>query len=1201
MLRRIIQSEGLFVKLPAEIAAKIDLRGSVAVLRFSASSDCGGASSSFFAAWNGSMSQSEAVVVPEGLIPEVAEEATVTVVEGVPRAREVEIVPLSQYDWEVVNAQTAAVEAAMLRQMAIVVTGGLLRLRLSASVQIQFRVSHFKPEGLNTCLYPDVALLTSETAVLIAPPPLPLEAVARAQWEAATQALISELSERVSPTYSLRILPQCFRGCYTGFHVDEGGRSSLNRAPATSDDSLHLLSVLESLEKCSPGGPQIPPRLTPPDWVNDQLTCITHPSFLLNVAELAASQAEARAAGLGWQDIWAGLGGAEGFVIAALRKCAPSALLEKQQQKLAQSLHAGSAGEAEAAVALSDHVVVKVAFCESVRPFSMSMPVGLRRALCLLDWDRVQIHLSVPMSSQRGGNGVSSTRIGLGLRPVRWVSADTTTIPEPPPLALAQPLLPKAGALRSALAQLCGSADGCPGPLVLSRGSVLTLTAGNPPQLIDVVVELCASSAAVESGATEGDSSHSFVSLAEDADEEELLALLDGLSLARVPRVAHLPAALCGGGPARSVLPVASSLLGFSSVQTALLLEALPCLLPQAISARTRLDIAPSPGVILCGPRGSGRSALCRNLGLQLSLCAATVAHHEHVDCRLLVGRSAAGVRAVLATAIARAEWRAPSIITFDDLDCLFPADSDSSAEALASELGDMLDGLQRRAEEAHRAARALVTRGVEGRGSCGMEGAPALERAVTLVLSSAVFVLVTAASSASLLPCLQRLPYRLRKELKVPALSAHARLGILSKALGGGGDVVDPNQLDLSQCDAAFAISCGDAAWVKRLSAAVEGFRPADLHALALRAGAVAAKRRYSEPQQQLQQGTASVVTAADLMVALEGFAPLAQSVNARNSSARATTWADVGGLAAAKTQARDLFETPSLFRSLFRHPANSAVRLPRSALLYGPPGCGKTLFAEAVAASFFSPSCFEAIHGPALLDKYIGASERAVRDLFERARANGRPTLIFFDELEALAPKRGRDTTGVTDRVVNQLLTLLDGVEASMGGGGGSGEGEGEGDGGEVYVLAASSRPDLIDAALLRPGRIERHIYLGLPCQADRVAILHAALRRLRTAADVDQAVEEIALHPDCAQFTSADLGAVAKTAFLAATREGGVRDSCGVVTGRLLREAFSATRPSLSARDVAFYDGINGRFSGAVGVSAGGSGVGQKQALI
>jgi SpoVK/Ycf46/Vps4 family AAA+-type ATPase len=264
--------------------------------------------------------------------------------------------------------------------------------------------------------------------------------------------------------------------------------------------------------------------------------------------------------------------------------------------------------------------------------------------------------------------------------------------------------------------------------------------------------------------------------------------------------------------------------------------------------------------------------------------------------------------------------------------------------------------------------------------------------------------------------------------------------------------------------------------------------------------------------------------------------------------------------------------------------------------------------LFAEAVAASFFSPSCFEAIHGPALLDKYIGASERAVRDLFERARSNGRPTLIFFDELEALAPKRGRDTTGVTDRVVNQLLTLLDGVEASMGGGsgacGGIEDGEGDGDGAEVYVLAASSRPDLIDAALLRPGRIERHIYLGLPCQADRVAILHAALRRLRTAADVDQAVDEIALHPDCAQFTSADLGAVVKTAFLAATREGGlvVGDSCGLVTGRLLREAFSATRPSLSARDVAFYDEINGQFAGHVlPSSATGISVGQKQAFI
>lgn len=211
--------------------------------------------------------------------------------------------------------------------------------------------------------------------------------------------------------------------------------------------------------------------------------------------------------------------------------------------------------------------------------------------------------------------------------------------------------------------------------------------------------------------------------------------------------------------------------------------------------------------------------------------------------------------------------------------------------------------------------------------------------------------------------------------------------------------------------------------------------------------------------------------VTKETFETVVEGFTPSSLR-GVHLTKVTGVKWDDIGALFSAKRLLLETLEWPTKYSKIFE---NCPLRLRSGILLYGYAGCGKTLLASAVAQQ-----CglnFISIKGPEILNKYIGASEQSVRDLFEKAQSV-KPCILFFDEFDSIAPKRGHDSTGVTDRIVNQLLTQMDGAEGLDG----------------VYVLAATSRPDLIDPALLRPGRLDKSIICNLPNEEERLDILKA-----------------------------------------------------------------------------------------------------------
>jgi peroxin-1 len=299
-------------------------------------------------------------------------------------------------------------------------------------------------------------------------------------------------------------------------------------------------------------------------------------------------------------------------------------------------------------------------------------------------------------------------------------------------------------------------------------------------------------------------------------------------------------------------------------------------------------------------------------------------------------------------------------------------------------------------------------------------------------------------------------------------------------------------------------------------LAGETDGYMPGDLILLVSRARNESLIRSVSETTSKQSLDIVQLCR-TDFDRALQGFTPASlRNVTLQTST---TTFDSIGGLKETRQILLETLQYPTKYAPIF---AQCPLRLRSGLLLYGYPGCGKTLLASAVAGE-----CglnFISVKGPEILNKYIGASEKSVRDLFERASA-AKPCVLFFDEFDSIAPKRGHDSTGVTDRVVNQLLTQMDGAEGLSG----------------VYVLAATSRPDLIDPALLRPGRLDKSLLCDFPSIEDRIDILQALGKKVKMNQEIlssEDGFLEIGKRTE--GFTGADLQALMSNAQLEAIHD-------------------------------------------------------------
>ncbi len=427
-----------------------------------------------------------------------------------------------------------------------------------------------------------------------------------------------------------------------------------------------------------------------------------------------------------------------------------------------------------------------------------------------------------------------------------------------------------------------------------------------------------------------------------------------------------------------------------------------------------KLGIEPPKGVLLYGPPGTGKTLIAKAVASESGAHFISIAGPEVIS--KYYGESEQRLREVFE----EARENAPSIIFIDELDSIAPRREEVTGEVerrVVAQLLTMMDGLEERGQ----------------------------------------VVVIGATNRVDAIDAALRRPGRFDREIEIGVPGEPDRIDILKIHCRG---------MPLSE-DVSLEI----------LAQQTHGFVGADLAALA-REAAIRALRRYlpdlSEhldadeiPQEILDT---LKVYASDFRSAQRDVGPSAmREVMLEVSHVK---WQNVGGLETAKTEVREAVELPLTDRQKFE---DLGIQPPRGILLYGPPGTGKTLIAKAVASE--SGANFIPVRGPQLLSKWVGESERAVREVFKKARQVA-PSIIFFDEIDALAPARGSNSDShVSDNVLNQILTEMDGLEELK----------------DVVVMGATNRPDIVDPALLRAGRFDRLVYIGEPTTEDRKKIIN------------------------------------------------------------------------------------------------------------
>lgn len=445
------------------------------------------------------------------------------------------------------------------------------------------------------------------------------------------------------------------------------------------------------------------------------------------------------------------------------------------------------------------------------------------------------------------------------------------------------------------------------------------------------------------------------------------------------------------------------------------------------------------------------------------------------------------------------AEQNAPSIIFIDELDAIAPKRGEVTGEVerrVVSQLLTLMDGLK-------------------SRGQVVVIGATNRIEAID--------------------PALRR-PGRFDREIRTGVPDRNGRKEIL---------LIHTRRMPLA-----------DDVNIDELAEITHGFVGADIAALT-REAAMNALRRFL-PQIDLEKEVIPAEVLEKIKVTREDFANALRTI--QPSALREVVleipnvkWDDIGGLENLKQELREAVEWPLKYPDVFKR---LGIRPPRGILLYGPPGTGKTLLAKAVATE--SQANFISVKGPEVLSKWVGESEKAVREIFRKARETA-PCIIFFDELDSIAPRRGIHTdAGVTDRIVNQLLTEMDGMQSLKG----------------VVVLGATNRPDILDPALLRPGRFDRVLYVPPPDRNARLAIFKIHTREMPLDQDVD--LEQLAALTE--GYTGADIEAVVREAALIAARE---NINAQVVSMRHFGLALQKIKPSVGAEEKAEYDRIVSNF--------------------